>query len=603
MKRLTYVVVALMLCLIETQAQHTCASALPLQLNSTCIDENNPGGNANSGDPIFDLVDNNVCSSTFSTGEDYIYQYTPIEVGELKLELFSADNLLGIMVTEGCPTTGNCVAFKNTSTANYLELRTCELAAAVTYYIHFSRSANNVGQFCMNAAFVPPNPGSCATALPLQMDESCVMFDSPGINAGDPSECDNTAGNACASTGYIAGDDYIYSYTPTEDGELFLDLFTNTNLLGMFVTEGCPLTGTCIASGTTSSPSDLSVRTCALASGITYYIHITRNNTSDLGQFCLNARYEEPNPSTCATAKTLTIDNNCATFDSGAANSGDPSGCNQTTGNACSTSFNVGDDYIYTYTPAVDGELLLELFTDANVLGLFVTEGCPETGTCVAFETTASTSETAVRTCFVEAGLTYYVHITRNTTAPLGEFCLNARFEEPHPGTCERAKELAMDFSCVSWDSNGLNTGNTLGCDETDNNLCNVGFSNGDDYIYQITPFQDTELLLNFHYEFNLGGIHVTEGCPETGICIATETVSTQTSGALIAQLEMDKTYYIQISRSNNGGGGFCLNAQTNPMVPTSGTWGLLCLVLGSLIIGTIVLFERKLEWKIATSA
>ncbi len=411
-----------------------------------------------------------------------------------------------------------------------------------------------------------------------------------GVNVGDPSGCDQTISNSCITTGFASGDDYIYSYTPAVTGELFLDLFSNTNLLGMFVTEGCPELGNCIASGTTTTGSNLSVRTCALFEGLTYYIHITRNSASDIGSFCLNASFAEPNPSTCLLAKELVLDDNCATFDSPAPNSGDPSDCDLTDDNVCSGAFSAGDDYIYQFTPAEDGELFLDLLTNANLLGLMVTEGCPQTGNCLVVETTTTGSNPSARTCVVEAGVTYYIHISRSSAGDLGQFCLNARFEEPHPGTCARAVVLQMDMTCVDFDSLGMNAGNTDGCDQTDNNTCNAAASNGPDYIYRLTPFQDTELSLELFTDYNLIGLMVTEGCPDTGTCVASTTTATGMSVSLSAMLQMNNEYFVHVSRNGTAGGNFCLNASTNPMVPTASEWSIVCLILLLLILGLICL-------------
>jgi len=271
MKQATVAFLVLFL-FVEVHAQLTCASALPLNLDTTCIDASDPGGNANAGDPTTDLVDNNVCSSTYSQGEDYVFEFTPTTDGELLLELFASNNLMGLMVTEGCPTTGNCVAFGNSGGNTTLDLRTCFLGANVTYYVHVSRFSTSVDAFCLNASFIEPHPGTCAAAIPLQLDETCVAFDSAGANSGDPSNCDTTPSNACATSGFTTGDDYIYSYTPTVTGELFLDLFADVNLLGVFVTEGCPETGSCIASGTTTGALSfhLEPARCLLASRTTF---------------------------------------------------------------------------------------------------------------------------------------------------------------------------------------------------------------------------------------------------------------------------------------------------------------------------------------------
>lgn len=594
MKQFTIVAVMSLFLFGNGYAQNDCATALPLNLNTTCVDTSDPGGGANAGDPTMDLVDGNVCNSSYSQGEDYIYSFTPSSDGDLKLELFASQNLNGLFITEGCPSTGNCIASGNTITASYLELRSCVLTANITYYIHISRSAFAVGPFCLNAEYTIPNPGTCELALPLQLDDNCMDFDTPAANSGDPTGCNQTASNACITSGFENGVDFIYSYTPTVDGDLVLDLFTDANFIGVFVTEGCPETGNCIVAETTVSATDVNARTCALYAGITYYIHLTRNSATSIGQFCMNAVFNEPNPSICSLAKTLVMDDNCVSFDTPAANSGDPSACDLTDNNVCSAPYSLGDDYIYEFIPSEDGELVLDLLTNTNFVGLLVTEGCPESGNCVVLETTVSGSSASVRTCFVEAGVAYYVHISRNSAQDFGPFCLNAQFKDPHPGTCERARTLAMDMTCFSFDSDGVNAGNTSGCDETDNNVCDVNYSNGPDYIYKLTPNLNTELTLELFAGFNFIGLMVTEGCPDTGVCVANTSTVSGTNPSIVTNLLMGQEYYIHISSNSAAGGEFCLNASTSPMVPTAGEWGILSLLLACLSIGLITL---RLAW------
>ena len=68
-------------------AQFDCATAQALVIDATCVDENTAA--PNSGDPTGnDLVDNNVCSTNYSNGDDYIFSYTPTAKTKLQLDLF-----------------------------------------------------------------------------------------------------------------------------------------------------------------------------------------------------------------------------------------------------------------------------------------------------------------------------------------------------------------------------------------------------------------------------------------------------------------------------------------------------------------------------------
>jgi len=65
------------LCETSLFAQNsTCATAAPLQIDANCGGTAG-GAGANSGDPTGnDDTDNNVCSSNYSNGDDFIFEYT-----------------------------------------------------------------------------------------------------------------------------------------------------------------------------------------------------------------------------------------------------------------------------------------------------------------------------------------------------------------------------------------------------------------------------------------------------------------------------------------------------------------------------------------------
>lgn len=81
---------------------------------------------------------------------------------------------------------------------------------------------------------------------------------------------DYTSANACASV-YMNGEDYVFSYTPSSNISVDISLTGTLTWTGIFVTQGCPNSGSCVAQATSSSgnPSLCSV---ALTGGTTYYI-------------------------------------------------------------------------------------------------------------------------------------------------------------------------------------------------------------------------------------------------------------------------------------------------------------------------------------------
>ncbi len=153
---------------------------------------------------------------------------------------------------------------------------------------------------------------TCALAATLQLDANCGGSESGlGLNSGDPTGNDGTDGNVCSSN-YSGGDDFIYEYTATTTDALALSLWATNSWTGLMVTEGCPTTGTCFASSTSSSV-DENLITPAMAIGVTYYIQISTYPTpQSAGQFCLDAALYTPSPppvnDTCVTATDLALE-------------------------------------------------------------------------------------------------------------------------------------------------------------------------------------------------------------------------------------------------------------------------------------------------------
>src|SRR5688572_4083044 len=78
----------------------------------------------------------NVCGSTlYYGGEDRIYSFTPASSGNININVTSAGSWMGIMLYQGCPTSGGtCVAYAQSSAGNQA-LGCVTVTAGVTYYL------------------------------------------------------------------------------------------------------------------------------------------------------------------------------------------------------------------------------------------------------------------------------------------------------------------------------------------------------------------------------------------------------------------------------------------------------------------------------------
>jgi hypothetical protein len=275
MKKITFLLVAMLAFTWQANAQNsTCATAAPLTIGGTACA--GTSGGANSGDPTGnDDTDGNVCSSSYSGGDDFIFEYTATTTDALKLDLFATNTWTGIMVTEGCPTTGTCFASATSSSINE-SLTTPAMTIGATYYIHVSTypSPQSPGQFCIDATLetpaTPPANDECADAIGLTVnpDYACGT-----VTAGTVAGATDSGANDATCYG-TPNDDVWYSFTATAtDHRVSL-----TNLVGsttdMYMTfydatAGCGSLGASIAC---SDPQTANLT--GLTIGTTYFVQV-----------------------------------------------------------------------------------------------------------------------------------------------------------------------------------------------------------------------------------------------------------------------------------------------------------------------------------------
>ncbi|MEJ6614527.1 MAG: T9SS type A sorting domain-containing protein [Saprospiraceae bacterium] len=195
-KHLHFGVVCLLLSITTSiNAQNsTCGTAAILAIDSNCGgSETGPG--ANAGDPTGnDDTDGNVCSSFYSDGDDFIYEYTATTEDQLVLSLWATNTWTGLLVTEGCPTVGTCFASSTSNSADET-LTTPAMTINTVYYIHISTfpSPQSPGQFCLDASLMAPPmaPANdlCADAIDLVTLTSPLTATTEGANDDDLQTC------------------------------------------------------------------------------------------------------------------------------------------------------------------------------------------------------------------------------------------------------------------------------------------------------------------------------------------------------------------------------------------------------------------------------
>ena len=83
-------------------------------------------------------------------------------------------------------------------------------------------------------------------------------------------------------------------------------------------------------------------------------------------------------------------------------------GNDYTSADACLSSYMDGEDFVFEYTPAADITVSITLTNTLTWTGVFVTDGCPDVGTCVT-SATASGGNPIIASVVLTGGITYYI--------------------------------------------------------------------------------------------------------------------------------------------------------------------------------------------------
>lgn len=328
---------------VTTSAQSTCATAQTLVLDMTCVDETTAG--PNSGDPTGnDDTDGNVCSSTYSGGDDFIFEYVG-DGNALQLDLFATNTWTGLMVTEGCPTTGTCFASSTSSSADE-SLLTPATTMGVTYYIHISTypSPQSPGQFCLNAqSTAPPMPpvnDECAGATAVTVEVGTCSSWTMGTNVLATTSSESFDGTCGGST---RGGDVWFTATVPAGGAIDLNRQSLSGI-STLVTE--VYTGSC-GSLVYQDCADFSypLSVSGLTPGDNVYFRFWDYSNNDQGtfEFCLGTPPPPPSNDACAGAINIVSGGVVTGDNSGATNVEGLSPCSGgTPGTDCASGVNDG---------------------------------------------------------------------------------------------------------------------------------------------------------------------------------------------------------------------------------------------------------------------
>lgn len=239
----------------------------------------------------------NICgSSSYYGGEDAVYTFTPTTTGVVTITQSNTSGSVGMMLYSGCPFSGTCVADAQNSDASRTICTT--LTAGVTYYLIMD-SYPSPNCYLYDLSITAPVAGTaagtdCASADPV----TSLPYYKTGLSTCCKVD-DYTSSDACASV-YMDGEDYIFSYTPAANIVVDITLANTLASTGLFITTGCPNSGTCLtsATGASGNPSLCGV---SLTGGVTYYIIVDTDPNPSCTPFDISI-LENTSATTCNLA-------------------------------------------------------------------------------------------------------------------------------------------------------------------------------------------------------------------------------------------------------------------------------------------------------------
>lgn len=229
------------------------------------------------GDDLNAATVSPICgSSSYYTGEDEVFVFTPTSSGQITVNLTSSGTFTGLMVYAGCPfnlapcitSTASCVAFDQSSTGN--KSVCLNVTSGTTYYViidSYSLPFCNPFDITISAPITATIGSLCSNAPLITMPYSAT---------GQTTACYGndytTASTGSCGTLYESGEDRVYAITVGASTCISITLSNaSTTNIGYQVYSGCPgnVGTTCVANNGGSNPLTGSV---TLPAAGTYYI-------------------------------------------------------------------------------------------------------------------------------------------------------------------------------------------------------------------------------------------------------------------------------------------------------------------------------------------
>lgn len=476
-------------------------------------------------------------------GEDYIFQYRPVNNECISIALNNTFNSTGLFVFNGCPTDNAKYLIASASGTNP-NINYVALGGGKTYYIIVST----------DPTFTPCTPfgisigrtACCGTGSTCYDPEfiSSLPFTQTGKTTCTSCNDYKTWMSSCNRTNQsLNGNDYVYSYTPSNNECIIIDI-SNTLSSNSSITifDGCPdeTSSNCISQSPITRDPTLSV---FLAAGMQYYILISDINCTSFN-ININTQPLGAPGETCVNPYTI----NSLPF----SQTGMTTGCfgnyydpNPVCGWSGSQN---GEDFIFEYTPSANESINVRLLNTKTSAGLYVFNGCPDApgSSCIASGYNTSTGSLALCNVMLASGLTYYIIVdVAMAFTPFDIF-----IEYPNAPGVNCANPYIIDS--IPFSQSNMTTkcyGNNYNINNYNLNNCSrlapASAYTGEDFIFEYNSPGEELLYITLLNTTTFVSLFVIDGCPNDSSSNCIASVSNNRAPGLCVALTDSGTYYI----------------------------------------------------------
>jgi hypothetical protein len=198
-----------------------------------------------------------------------------------------------------------------------------------------------------------------------------------------------------------------------------------------------------------------------------------------------------------------------------------------------------GEDFVFEYTPAADISVSITLTNTLTWTGVFVTDGCPDVGSCVT-SATASGGNPVITSVALTGGVTYYIIVDTWPTPDCTPFDISIATVAGPPANnnCSGATAIGEVTNLAFDNTLATSSGVTNGCGSPGHDLW---------YAYTATSSGSATISLCGSGFDTILGIFDSCGGAELACNDDNGPACTGTESSLTLAVTGGTTYYIQV--------------------------------------------------------